>query len=77
MSGGTEEQARWLRKRVTEFSSGANTLLVTHLPNLTRTFPQEAAGMADGEALIFGPDGKGGAKVMGRVKIDEWPKMGR
>jgi phosphohistidine phosphatase SixA len=75
MSGGTEEQAKWLRKRVTEFSTGANTLLVTHLPNLTRTFPQEAAGMADGEALIFGPDGKGGAKVIGRVKIEEWPKM--
>jgi phosphohistidine phosphatase SixA len=75
MSGGTGEQARWLQRRVTEFSSGANTLLVTHLPNLTRAFPQDAMGMADGEALIFAPDGKGGAKVIGRVKIDEWAKM--
>jgi phosphohistidine phosphatase SixA len=75
MSGGTEEQAKWLQKRVTEFSAGANTILVTHLPNLTKAFPQEAMGMADGEALVFGPDGKGGAKVVARVKIDEWARM--
>ena len=75
MSGGTEAQAKWLQQRVTMFSSGANALLVTHLPNLTRAFPQDAMGMADGEALIFAPDGKGGARVVARVKIDEWPKM--
>jgi len=75
MSGGTEAQAKWLQKQVTQFPSGTNTLLVTHLPNLTRAFPQDAMGMADGEALVFAPDGKGGAKVVARVKIDEWPRM--
>ncbi|HEY3824288.1 MAG TPA: histidine phosphatase family protein [Bryobacteraceae bacterium] len=75
MSGGTEAQAAWLRKAVTQFPSGTNTLLVTHLPNLTGAFPQLAAGMADGEALIFGPDGKGGEQVVARIKIEDWPAM--
>ena len=75
MAGGTEAQAAWLRKRVTQFPAGTNTILVTHLPNLTGAFPQLAAGMADGEALIFASDGKGGAKVVARVRIEDWPKM--
>jgi len=31
--------------------------------------------LADGEALIFAPDGKGGATMVARVKIEEWPQM--
>ena len=75
MQGGTEAQAAWLQKKVTQFPSGANTILITHFPNMTRAFPQLAAGVEDGEALIFGSDGKGGTTVVARVKIDEWPKM--
>jgi phosphohistidine phosphatase SixA len=75
MAGGTEAQAAWLQKIVTQFPTGTNTLVVTHFPNLTRAFPQRAASVEDGEALIFAPDGKGGAKVVARVKIEDWPKM--
>ena len=75
MSGGTAAQAAWLRMRVTQFPSGANTILVTHFPNLTGAFPQWAAGVADGESLVLGPDGKGGATLVARVKIDEWTKL--
>ncbi len=75
MAGGTEAQAAWLQKIVTQFPSGTNTLVVTHFPNMTRAFPQQANGVEDGEALIFGPDGKGGAKVVARVKIEDWPGM--
>jgi phosphohistidine phosphatase SixA len=75
MSGGTQAQAAWLQKIVTQFPSGTNAIVVTHFPNLTGAFPKEAAGVEDGEALIFGPDGSGGAKVVGRVKIGDWPKM--
>lgn len=71
----SEAQAAWLRNKVTQFPSGTNTVLVTHFPNITRAFPQSAAGLADGEALIFGPDGKGGAAVVARVKIEEWPRL--
>jgi phosphohistidine phosphatase SixA len=68
-------QAEWLRHRVTELPKGSNRLLVTHNPNLTAAFPADAIGVADGEALVFGPDGKGGATLVARIKIDDWPKL--
>ncbi len=75
MQGGTEAQAAWLREQVGQFPVGTNTLIVTHLPNLTGAFPDAASGMADGEALIFGRDGNGGTHVVGRVKIGDWSAM--
>jgi phosphohistidine phosphatase SixA len=74
MQGGTEAQAAWLRKAVTQFPSGTNTILVTHFPNIRGAFPQ-LTDVADGEALIYGPDGKGGASLLARVKIEEWAKL--
>jgi phosphohistidine phosphatase SixA len=75
MQGGTEAQAAWLQKQVTQFPAGYNTIIVTHFPNMTGAFPKLAAGVADGEALIFGSDGKGGATLVARIKIEEWPQM--
>jgi phosphohistidine phosphatase SixA len=74
MQGGTEAQAAWLRKAVTQFKAGTNTILITHFPNIRGAFP-ELTDVADGEALVYGADGKGGAKLVGRIKIDEWPKL--
>lgn len=71
----SQEQTNWLRQRVTQFPSGTNTLLITQSPNLVGAFPQQAKGIAEGEALIFGPDGKGGATLVARVKIDDWAKL--
>jgi phosphohistidine phosphatase SixA len=65
----------WLQKKVTDFPKGTITILVTHSPNLTAAFPGVATNVADGEALVFGPDGKGGATLVGRIKIDEWARM--
>jgi len=70
MSGGTEAQATWLRKKVTELPKGTNTLIVTHMPNMSRAFPESTANLADGEALVFGPAG-----VIARVKIETWQEM--
>jgi len=70
-----QAQGAWLQKRITERPMGTNTTIVTHLPNLVQAFPQSAADLADGEALIFAPDGKGGATMVARVKIEEWPRM--
>jgi hypothetical protein len=80
MQGATEAQAAWLRKQVSQFPQGTNTLIVTHLPNLTGAFPELASGMADGEALIFARDGKaneakGAVRCVARVKIEEWSAM--
>jgi hypothetical protein len=74
MQGGTEAQAVWLRKAVTQFKAGTNTILVTHFPNIRGAFPQ-LTDVADGEALVYGPDGKGGATLVARVKIEEWPRL--
>jgi phosphohistidine phosphatase SixA len=74
MQGGTEAQAAWLRKAVTQFKAGTNTILVTHFPNIRGAFP-ELTDVADGEALVYGPDGKGGATLVGRIKIEEWGKL--
>jgi phosphohistidine phosphatase SixA len=70
MSGGTEAQATWLRKKVTELPKGTNTIIVTHMPNMSRAFPESTANLADGEAVIFGKSG-----VVARVKIEDWPKL--
>jgi phosphohistidine phosphatase SixA len=75
MQGGTEAQAAWLRKEVSQFPAGKDTILVTHLPNIRGAFPQIEPAPADGEALVFGPDGKGGATVVARIKIEEWPRL--
>jgi hypothetical protein len=74
MQGVTDEQAVWLQKRAAEFPKGANSIIITHFPNMTRAFPQWTSGLADGEALVFGPGSSGGAPVA-RVKIEEWPKL--
>jgi phosphohistidine phosphatase SixA len=69
-----EAQATWLKQKVTQPPKGTNTLLITHMPNISRAFP-EVAGVADGEALVFQPDGKGGTQLVGRIKIEEWPHL--
>lgn len=75
MQAASDAQAAWLQKKVTEFPSGTNMILITHLPNIAKAFPQLTPAPEDGEAIVFGPDGKGGAAVVARIKIDEWPKM--
>jgi len=71
----TAALSTWLQKRVTEFPTGSVTLLVTHSPNISAAFPALASGVAEGESLVFGPDGKGGATLVGRIKIEEWPRL--
>ncbi|HEX5422112.1 MAG TPA: histidine phosphatase family protein [Candidatus Acidoferrales bacterium] len=75
MQNTNESQSAWLQKQITKFPRGSNTILITHQPNIAAAFPQWSANLSDGEALIFGSDGKGGATLVARVKIDEWPKL--
>jgi phosphohistidine phosphatase SixA len=72
----SEAQAEWLRKKVAEAPTGTNTLLVTHFPNISRAFPQWSSGLADGEALAIASDGNAGTKLVARIKIEEWPRLG-
>ena len=75
MQGITAEQSAWLRTRVSEVPRTGNTILVTHQPNLSRAFPDWGPTVADGETVILRPDGKGGAAFVGRISIEEWPRL--
>jgi phosphohistidine phosphatase SixA len=66
-------RASWLKAKASALPGpNENTLIVTHFPNISEAYPQDAVGLADGEALILHPDGRGGATIVARVKIDEW-----
>jgi len=73
MQAAGDAQAEWLQKTAARVPMG-NTLIVTHQPNVARAFPS-ASDIADGETLIFHPDGKGGTMLVARVKVEEWPRM--
>ena len=68
-------QVKWLQQRVREFPRGTNTVLITHVPNMSTAFPEGGPAADQGEAFVFGPDGKGGARLLGRIKIEEWPGL--
>jgi len=68
--------AAWLRTKSQEAPrAGTNTLIVTHAPNIQGAFGQSANGIADGEMMVFKPDGKGGATLVARLKIEDWPRI--
>lgn len=75
MQGVSEGDGAWLRTRVTQFEAGRNTIIVTHLPNITRAFPDAADGVEDGDMLVFGPDAGGGAMLIGRIPIAAWARF--
>jgi phosphohistidine phosphatase SixA len=66
----------WLRSKVAQApKAGTDTLIITHAPNIREAFPTEDADLAEGEALIFRPDGQGRASLVARVKIQDWPRL--
>jgi phosphohistidine phosphatase SixA len=68
----------WLRSKVSAVpGQGTNTLLVTHAPNIIGAFAERAAGIDDGEIMVFHPDGTGSAPLVARVRIEEWPALAR
>lgn len=75
MQGASATQAAWLQQQVTRFPTNNNTVIVTHFPNIKAAFPQYSNGLADGEALVFGSDGKGGSNLLARIKIGDWESL--
>jgi hypothetical protein len=66
----------WLRGKVAQApKAGTNTLIITQAPNITEAFPTESAELSQGEALIFHPNGQGGASLVAHVKIQDWPPL--
>jgi phosphohistidine phosphatase SixA len=72
----TEPRTAWLRvQTAVRPATGMNTIIVTHLANISAAFPQYSEDLADGEALIFQPDGRGASPMIRRIKIEEWQKL--
>jgi phosphohistidine phosphatase SixA len=66
-------RADWLRREVARKTApGGNRLLITHGPNIAAAFPDDSAGMGEGEALIFDPRSSKGPVMIRRIKIGEW-----
>ena len=69
-------RAAWLTHAAASVPrAGTNTVLITHTPNITAAFGDKAKDIKAGEAMVFQPDGKGGASLVARVTIDEWPQL--
>jgi phosphohistidine phosphatase SixA len=74
--GATGTRGLWLRARVAKVPKpGTDTVIITHYPNIKEAFASDAQDLAEGEALIFQPDRHGAASLVGRVKIEDWPKL--
>src|SRR6185503_10789721 len=54
MQAANDTQAAWLKDRVSRASAGTNVVIVTHMPNISRAFPEWGA-VADGEAVVLKP----------------------
>lgn len=74
MKRAEDAQATWLRRTASEPPATANTVVITHQPNIAAAF-REAADVAEGEALVFRPDGKGRTRMIARVPIERWPTL--
>ena len=68
-----KRRAEALRKLVSQHpSADNNVVIVTHKPNILEAFGQDWSEVREGEASVFEPDGKGGYKLIVRVRADEW-----
>jgi phosphohistidine phosphatase SixA len=69
-------RAMWLRSQASRAPNpGTNTVIVTHYPNIIEAFPEHAAGLADGEALVLQPTGHGEVTALARIRIEEWSRL--
>ena len=70
--------ADWLRAKAAEPQPGGrDMLIVTQGPNIVRAFGAAFKDMADGEAAVFRPDGRGGFRLAARVRVEAWRASAR
>lgn len=68
-----QRRAEALRKLVSQRPpADNNVVIVTHKPNILDAFGQDWSDVREGEASVFEPDGKVGAKFIVRIRADEW-----
>jgi phosphohistidine phosphatase SixA len=75
-SDASGSRSAWLHNAAaTVPPSRSNLVIVTHTPNIIGAFGQGLSDLSDGESLLFRPDGHGGARIVARIKIDQWPQL--
>jgi broad specificity phosphatase PhoE len=65
-------RAEAMRRIVGQHPAETNLVIVTHKPNITEAFGKDWSNVTEGEASIFEPDGKGGYKLVVRVRSSDW-----
>jgi hypothetical protein len=45
------------------------------MPNISDAYGRIASALEAGGALIFRPDGHGGARLLGTMQIRDWPQL--
>jgi phosphohistidine phosphatase SixA len=55
-------------------TSGSNTIIVTHKPNIIDAFGKDWFDVKEGEATIFRPDGVG-QTLIARLQMDDWARI--
>jgi phosphohistidine phosphatase SixA len=75
MRASGEVYAAWLGANVAMSPESGNRLLITHGPNVSAAFPEHAAGMGEGEALVFRPSADGDPNMVARLAITDWPGL--
>jgi len=65
------------RVAATPPAPGANTLVVTHKPNIVDAFGKSLFDVREGEASVFKPDGHGKFVLVERVQADRWAQLAR
>jgi phosphohistidine phosphatase SixA len=65
-----------LRKMLgTQPDEGTNTIVITHKPNIVDALGEGWTDVKEGEAAIFRPAPNGSYHLIGRVQIEEWPRL--
>jgi broad specificity phosphatase PhoE len=54
--------------------AGANTVIITHKPNIVDALGKDWFDVKEGEASIFRPE-NGSYRLVARVQMDEWPRL--
>jgi phosphohistidine phosphatase SixA len=55
-------------------SSGTNTILITHKPNIVDGLGKDWFDVKEGEASVFRPE-NGSYRLVARIKMDAWPSI--
>jgi len=75
MSAAGPAYTAWLHAQVAKPPASGSRLMITHGPNINAAFPEHAAGMEEGEALVLDLGGIAGPVVVAKIKISEWPTL--